>query len=521
MSIDEVEGPFGVPVPNREAGNQLRANELSLFDSTAVAVSSVAPAYSLASTMTFLAMVAGVGVFAPSLIILSFIPVIFVAVAYFHLNRRDPDCGASYSWVSKLTSPYLGWFNGWVQIALSGIFCVIAPLLAGSYTLQFFSSLNWISAATAGKLGYIAVVGALWLALVTFICVWGIRWTTNFQWIMVIIEYVAVVGFSIWGIIRMIVEGHSFKVAYINHHWIHPSSFHFAWLNPLNLGGYSAISGGIVLGVFFFWGWDTALNLNEESKDATHNPGRAGVISMFLLLFIFLLNIIAAEMLLPNWLLQKEGPNILFFFANHAVGSWAGYVMIFAVLSSTVGTTQTTLLPAARITYSMARDKVFPRMFGSIQGKTRTPAIGTLIIAFICLLGIMILSQSQSGYNYLQNIMITSIGVLIGFYYGVTGLTCAWAYRKVAFKSFRFFLTGILFPALSGVALLLVGVRVFLNQWSTAVYGPDGVTVIGHTNQAWSEVITLVLGLVLVVVARLMSKGDFFKKKSIAYETIE
>jgi len=499
VSINEVEGPFGVPVPEGEIAHQLRAEELNLFDSTAVAVSSVAPAYSLASTMAFLVAVSGVGLYAPSLIILAFIPVLFIAVAYFHLNRRDPDCGASYSWVSKLTTPYLGWFNGWVQIALSAIFCVIAPLLAGQYTLQFFNSIGWINSSTASSLPYIALIGALWLALVTFICVWGIRWTTNFQWIMVIIEYVAVLGFSLWGIIKVYVS-----------HPAGSTGLHFSWFNPMNLGGFSAIAGGMVLGVFFFWGWDTALNLNEESKNASHGPGRAGIISMFLLLFIFLLNIVAAEMLLPESTITAQGSNILFYFANHAVGAWAGYVMIFAVLSSTVGTTQTTLLPAARITYSMARDKVFPQQFGSIQGKTRTPAVGTLILAFLCLIGVIFVSTKQNSYNYVQSIMITSIGVLIGFYYGVTGLTCAWAYRRVAFKNVKFFFTGILLPTLAGIVLLFVGGKVFWTQW----------TVPGD-NQAISECVALGLGVIFVIIARYRTKGDFFKTKATLYDTIE
>ena len=314
-----------------------------------------------------------------------------------------------------------------------------------------------------------------------------------------IIEYVAVVGFSLWGIIKVIVS--------------HPkgsTGFHFSWFNPFNLGGMSALAGGIVLGVFFFWGWDPAVNLNEESKNASVNPGRAGIISMFLLLVVFLLNIVAAQMLLPQSVIQAQGTNILFYFANHAVGSWAGYVMIFAVLSSTVGTTQTTLLPAARITYSMSRDKVFPKVFGAIQGKTRTPAVGTLILSFICLFGILLTSVSQSGYNFVESAMVTNIGVLIGFYYGVTGITCAWAYRRVAFRDVKFFFTGVLMPLLSGIVLLFVGGKVFWNQWT-----------IPGDNQALSILITMLLGIPLVIIARLETKGNFFRTKSQAYTSIE
>ncbi len=125
-------------------------------------------------------------------------------------------------------------------------------------------------------MGTAAVAAAFWLALITFICIWGIRWTTNFQWVLLIIEYVAVIGFSIWGIIKVAAS-----------HPVGSRGFHVGWFNPFNIASIGALSAGLVLGVFFFWGWDTATNLNEESKNSTKTPGHAGIIAMFLLLFVF------------------------------------------------------------------------------------------------------------------------------------------------------------------------------------------------------------------------------------------
>ena len=187
----EVPGPFGAPVSTDEAAPTLRANTLNLFDSTVVAVSSVAPAYTLAATMAVLFTTVGIGYAGPAVIWISFVPVLFIAISYFHLNRRDPDCGASYAWLSKLVSPSVGWFNGWVQVATSILFCISAPIVAGQYTLQLFNEWGWISASTAASVGTAAVAAGFWLALITFICIWGIRWTTNFQWALLIIEYVA------------------------------------------------------------------------------------------------------------------------------------------------------------------------------------------------------------------------------------------------------------------------------------------------------------------------------------------
>jgi amino acid transporter len=489
----EVPGPFGAPVPSGEAGPTLRADTLNLFDSTVVAVSSVAPAYTLAATMAVLFLTAGIGYAGPAIIWIAFVPVLFIAISYFHLNRRDPDCGASYAWLSKLVSPYVGWFNGWVQVATSVIFCVSAPIVAGQYTLQLFNEWGWISSSTANSVGTAAVAAAFWLALITFICIWGIRWTTNFQWVLLIIEYVAVIGFSLWGIIKVAVK-----------HPAGSTGFHWSWLSPASIGSFSALSAGLVLGVFFYWGWDTATNLNEESKNSTKTPGHAGIIAMFLLLLIFAMNIIAAQMLLPARAWNANQSTILLYFAQQAAGHWAGYVMLIAVLSSTVATTQTTLLPSARITLSMARDKVFPQVFGTIQGKLKTPMVGTLILAFASLLGIVLVSNVSSVNNVFQN-LILSIGVLIAFYYGVTGVTCAWAYRKVAFQRAGFFFTGVLLPFVGGVVLLLVGADVIKT---------------GGWSGSYADIITLVAGVPLVILARFTTKGNFFKQKPIAYTEI-
>jgi len=489
----EVPGPFGAPVPSAEAPATLRADTLNLFDSTVIAVSSVAPAYTLAATMAVLFLTGGIAYAGPAIIWIAFVPVLFIAISYFHLNRRDPDCGASYAWLSKLVHPAVGWFNGWVQIATSILFCVSAPIVAGQYTLQLFNEWGWISASTAASVGTAAVAAGAWLALITFICIWGIRWTSNFQWLLLIIEYVAVIGFSLWGIIKVAVS-----------HPAGSTSFHWSWLSPASIGGFTALSAGLVLGVFFYWGWDTAANLNEESKDRTKIPGQAGVIAMFLLLLVFAMNIIAAQMLLPEKAWNTHSSTILLYFAQQAAGHWAGYIMLVAVLSSTVATTQTTLLPAARISLSMSRDRVFPQVFGTIQGKLKTPMVGTLILAFISLFGIVMVSNVSSISTVFAH-LISSIGVLIAFYYGVTGVTCAWAYRKVAFQSTKFFFTGILLPLLGGIALLLVG------AWVIKTSGWSG---------AGADIITLVLGVPLVILARLTTKGDFFKQKPIAYTEI-
>jgi len=497
MTQNEVTGPFGAPVPSEEVQATLRADELNLFDSTAVAVSSVAPAYSLASTLGFIFIIAGISYAGPAVMWVCFVPVLFIAVAYFHLNRRQPHAGASYAWLSKLVSPYVGWYNGWIQVATSVIFCVAAPFLAGIYSLQLFNSLGWISDAAAANVWYTAFIASLFLMFVTFICVYGIRWTTNVQWVLVIIEYIAVLVFSVGGIIKVAVS--------------HPegsSHFSLGWFWPGNIHGYAALAGGAALAVFFFWGWDTTVNLSEESKSSNKTPGQAAIISMFLLLFIFALNFVAVEMLIPAKQINAQGANILFYFGEQFAGSWAKYVMIFAVLTSTIATTQTTLLPAARISYAMSRDRVFPKVFGTIDRRFQTPATGTLVLAFIALIGMygIITFRGNADVGTILGYLITDIGVLVAIYYGATGLACAWAFRRAAFERTSFFFTGILLPALSGLFMFWVGYEVIRQNWN--IHMIPTVVVLG-------------VGVLLVILAKIKDTTGFFTTKTVSYDTID
>jgi amino acid transporter len=268
------------------------------------------------------------------------------------------------------------------------------------------------------------------------------------------------------------------------------------------LNGVTGLAAGAVLGVFFFWGWDTAANLNEESKDARSTPGNAGIISMFILLFIFLVSAAAVQSLIPADQISAQGANALFYFATQVFPAPASYLMVLAVLASTVATTQTTLLPATRLTLSMSRDDVWPPVFGLIHRSWQTPWIGTMLVAAVSSLGIF-LTTVNANVNTTFTQIISNIGVLVAFYYGVTGLASAWAYRRVLFRSPTIlFLAGIL-PALGGLFLLWVGYQVVAQ----AGVGPS-----------LPVLIALGLGIPLTALTVVLTKSDFFHRKTVTYD---
>ena len=113
----------------------LKPNALGYISNLVIAVASTAPAYSLAATLGFIVAVAGVGVHAPAVLIVSFIPILFVSVGYRFLNLADPDAGTTFAWTTRAFGPQIGWINGWAIFLADIIVMASLAAIASNYTL--------------------------------------------------------------------------------------------------------------------------------------------------------------------------------------------------------------------------------------------------------------------------------------------------------------------------------------------------------------------------------------------------
>src|SRR5262245_48304682 len=100
----------------------LKANAIGFVDALVIGLASTAPAYSLAAVLGSLAVI--VGVQAPAALLASFIPMFFIAAAFYYMNRADPDAGTTFSWVTRALGPYPGWIGGWA-VCVTGILVVV------------------------------------------------------------------------------------------------------------------------------------------------------------------------------------------------------------------------------------------------------------------------------------------------------------------------------------------------------------------------------------------------------------
>ena len=148
--------------------------------------------------------------------------------------------------------------------------------VASQYVFLLFGATGIGSNATSG---WVLLGGIIWIILMTAICYVGIEVSANFQKILLGIELTMLFVLSIVALVK-VGSGH----APPGH--LTPS---IQWLNPFKISSFSAFASGIILMVFIYWGWDTAVAVNEETKDKTRTPGLAAIFSTFILLVTYAL----------------------------------------------------------------------------------------------------------------------------------------------------------------------------------------------------------------------------------------
>src|SRR5215470_9801667 len=219
----------------------LKSGALGLVSTTIIATASVAPAYSIAATLVFV--VAVVGLQAPIITVLAFVPMLLTSIGYSEMNKADPDCGTTFTWATRAFGPKTGWAGGWAIVAADVIVMASLAQVASQYVFFEFNA-NGIGANPTSS--WVLLGGIIWIVLMTAICYVGIEVSANFQKILLSIELIMLLVLSITALIR-VADGTA-PVGHLTPHW--------SWLNPLDVHTFSAFVSGIIFMVFIYWGWD-------------------------------------------------------------------------------------------------------------------------------------------------------------------------------------------------------------------------------------------------------------------------
>ena len=182
----------------------LKEGALGLVSSIVVGVASTAPAYSLAASLGYVVLVSSgdgiVGVKAPAIMLLAFLPMYFIAVAYAELNKAEPDCGTTFTWAARAFGPKAGWMGGWGIIVADVIVMANLAQIAGLYTFLLFGVDDPSTLA-------VTVLGVAFIAGMTYICVIGIELNAKTQIGLLAAELITLTLFAVVALVLACVGG--------------------------------------------------------------------------------------------------------------------------------------------------------------------------------------------------------------------------------------------------------------------------------------------------------------------------
>ena len=483
----------------------LSRNAVGLFGGTVLGISSVAPAYALTATIGILVSEAGAKM--PVVIIAGFLPMFFAAYAYRELNKVAPDCGTSFTWTTKAFGPYIGWLGGWAAVLATVIVLSNLAGVAVQFFYQFIGDLTgseFIGALWENKL--INVITCLiFLAIATAVSYRGITTTEHVQFILVGFQMVVLVLFAVMALAK---SGSSET----------GMSFSFDWFSPAGLT-MSAFIAGLSGSIFAFWGWDTALTVNEESKDSDKTPGRAALLCVVSILLTYLLVAIATQMYagvgteglgLGN---EEISDNVFGAIAEPVMGGALHLFLFLAVVASSAASLITTFLPASRTMLAMGTYKAFPERFAKVHPRYMTPSYALVVAGIGSALFYAVLT-------FLSERVLTdtiySLGIMICFYYGLTAFACNWYFRRELFVNFQSFVFKFLFPLLGGLGLLGVFL-VTLRDSASPDYG-SGASIGGVGLVLILGLGLIVLGVVFMLLMRARQPA-FFRGETLRKDT--
>jgi amino acid transporter len=191
------------------------------------------------------------------------------------------------------------------------------------------------------------------------------------------------------------------------------------------------------------------------------------------------------------------------------LGSPLDKIVVLAIVTSAIASTQTTIIPSSRTSFSMGRQSALPRIFAAVHPRFRTPWFSTALIAGLAIAWYVPLNIFSENALYDS---VTALSLMIAFYYALTGVACAIFYRRELTKSVKNFLFIGVGPLVGAAILGYLFVKSALDFYDVE-NSYTGQTLLGMGVPFVIGMGFLLLGLVLLVLWRLGGNQRFFGRK--------
>ena len=253
----------------------LKKGSVSQSAAVTIGLAATAPAYSLTGALGHGAFETGYQL--PIVLILSVIPMFFVALSYKHLTTSAPDSGTVFTWGTKAIGPRFGWFGGWSLL--------LASILAGVAATQIIVNVSAILLNLREIPQWFQfTVAVSFIFSTTHLTALGAEESSRTTLVLTVAQY---------GLLFILAAILFFQVAQGNSiHTAAPLSME--WFNPFAISSFSAFLNGFLVALFIFWGFDASLAMSEETSGDSEQAGRSGIIAMIITIVTYVVFATAA-----------------------------------------------------------------------------------------------------------------------------------------------------------------------------------------------------------------------------------
>jgi APA family basic amino acid/polyamine antiporter len=270
------------------------------------------------------------------------------AFVYAELAALRPAVGGVYAYLRDALHPVAAFLYGWTLLLVvqSGGMAAVAVTFA-----RYFNELTGAAAPEQ-------VIAVATLALLTIVNWLGVRAGSNVQSALMVMKIAAIVALVTIGWAAGSGQRSSIEVPLPGGRPPLPASF----------------AAALVPVLFAYGGWQTASFVAGELKDPRRDlprgllVGVAGVVALYIAV-----NVVCLRALGPAGLAVTPAPASAVMRA--ALGETGARLIAAGIAISTVGFLSQGMLTAPRVYYAMARDGVFFRRVGSLDPRTRAPAV--------------------------------------------------------------------------------------------------------------------------------------------------
>ncbi len=377
---------------------RLEPDAIGVAQDTVIGMASSAPAVSVGLTLASLALATAYG--GGPIILLTAIPMLIIANAYRRLNLWTANCGASFEWVGRSISPYLGFLTGWVMIAAYITGAVSGVEVIGPNLLAVFG------AQPGGRWDDVLIAVGI-ILIMAVVAIAGIKLTARTQVTMAVAEYAILTGFAVAGLV--LVLRHSPGTVPVT----------AGWFELRGITGHGSIAGGLLAAVFIYSGWDGTLYVNEEVRHRRENPGRAAILAVLILTGLYVLVNTGLQGVVSPARLQAHSADALVYTAEAIGGPGWGRVMAVALALSVIAATGTSIVLTARIVYGMASWRTLPGRLANVSARFKTPvdaSVWTVVLMLVVTCVYLLATSIQGAFNDVVDLS----GLLFAVFYIMT-----------------------------------------------------------------------------------------------------